>query len=71
MATSYAIYEAINYALKKGKIYDFEGSMIKGVCEFNSSFNPEWEVYYLITHCSRKYKVLTNIKEILTYIIRK
>ena len=45
--------------------------MIKGVCEFNSSFNPEWEVYYLITHCSRKYKVLTNIKEILTYIIRK
>ena len=70
-ATSYAIYEAINYALKKGKIYDFEGSMIKGVCEFNSSFNHEWEVYYLITHCSRKYKVLTNIKEILTYIIRK
>ncbi len=69
-ATSYAIYEAINYALKKGKIYDFEGSMIKGVCEFNSSFNPEWEVYYLISHYSRKYRLLTNIKEIFTHVLR-
>ncbi len=67
-ATSYAIYDAINYALNKEKIFDFEGSMIKGVCEFNSSFNPEWEVYYLISNCSRKYKILSNIKSILLAI---
>lgn len=68
-ATSYVIYEAINDALKKGKVFDFEGSMIKGVCEFNSSFNPEWEVYYLISNCSRKYKILSNIKGILLAVM--
>ena len=70
-ATSYAVYESINYALRNGKKFDFEGSMIQGVCEFNSSFNPDWEQYYTITNYSKKYQFLSAANEITKIICRK
>lgn len=59
-ATSLAVYDAINSTLKREKTYDFEGSMIHGVCEFNASFNPVWEPYHFICRYSKKYKILNS-----------
>ena len=70
-ATSYAVYEAIKYTLDKDKIFDFEGSMIRGVCEFNASFNPDREVYYVISKFSRKYRLFAAIKDIINIIFKR
>lgn len=59
-ASSLAIYDAINSAVRNGKIYDFEGSMIYGVCKFYASFNPLWEPYHFISRYSRKYKIINS-----------
>lgn len=67
-ATSYAVYDAICEAMRQEKIYDFEGSMIQGVCEFNSSFNPKWETHYCIMNYSRKYRILNSIRGIIKQI---
>ena len=62
-ASSYAVYDAICEAMKQGKEFDFEGSMIPGVCEFNSSFHPEWEVQYCIMDYSKKYLFLNGVRK--------
>ncbi|RKM57883.1 GNAT family N-acetyltransferase [Butyrivibrio sp. CB08] len=63
-ATSYAVYDAICSAVNSGKVFDFEGSMIQGVCEFNSSFNPKWETQYLIESYSARYILIDSIRKI-------
>jgi len=62
-AKSAVIDFAIQDTLQKGKKFDFEGSMIRGVCEFNLSYNPEWETYYLVQKMSPKYRLLYHMKE--------
>lgn len=61
-AKSLAINCAIKSALCQGKVFDFEGSMIQGVCEFNSSFNPRWETRYRIKKYSRRYAFADSIR---------
>ena len=60
-AQSFAIYDAIYSALISGRQFDFEGSMIRGVCEWNSSFGPVWETHYRIERQSEKYKVRASL----------
>lgn len=45
--------------------------MIPGVCEFNSSFNPEWEVQYCIMKESRKYRLLNGMREAVRAAVGK
>lgn len=71
IATSLALYDGICEAMDEGKIFDFEGSMIEGVCKYNMSFNPELEVLYMITKYSRKYRILHGIKQMVTAVFEK
>ncbi len=48
--------------------YDFEGSMISGVAEYNRRYNAEMEPYFVISKESRRYKILIKIKELLKLI---
>ena len=64
-ATSYAVYDAITNCCNQGLIFDFEGSMIPGVFEFNSSWNPELEVHYNIYKYSLKYKIFDFIRMLI------
>lgn len=61
-AQTYITLDAIEKTLENGKTFDFEGSMIHGVCEYYMSWNPELEVNYLITKYSRKYRLLRFLK---------
>ncbi len=70
-ATSFAIYDAVSYAKKSNKIFDFEGSMIKGVCEFNSSFNPEWETTYIISKKSFRYWICKDLQALFKTIVHR
>lgn len=55
---------SIRKALDSGEIWDFEGSMNQGICEFNSSFNPEWTSYYCITKNNIKYEVISFFRKV-------
>ena len=68
-ATSYAVYDAICSAVDSGRIFDFEGSMIQGVCKFNSSFNPTWETEYRIENYSNKYILVDSLRKLVVAII--
>lgn len=57
--------DAIEKTLEDHMIFDFEGSMISGVCEFYVSWNPELELNYLIMKCSKRYKILRVLKDIV------
>ena len=63
-ATSFIIYNGIKACIDNKRNFDFEGSMIQGVCEFNVSWNPEFETHYVITKSSRKYRILNLIRQI-------
>lgn len=67
-ANSLAIYDAIQETVEEGKIFDFEGSMIKGVCEFNSSFGVKWEPYFIISKESRKSIIFNSLKSLINAI---
>ncbi|MFR9303129.1 MAG: hypothetical protein ACLVMC_01245 [[Clostridium] symbiosum] len=58
-------YYAIEYANKLNCIFDFEGSMIPGVCEYNATFNPHWEPYHFIYKYSLRYQFLHAIKMVI------
>ena len=51
-------------AINLGKIYDFEGSMIPGVADYNSRFNSFIEPYFYVEKESRRIKRVEAIKEI-------
>ncbi len=61
LLTHYAIIDANS----RGLIFDFEGSMIPGVAEFNRSFGGQKEEYYVITKQSKKMKGYKLLKGIL------
>lgn len=64
-AQSLATISAIEAAICVGKDFDFEGSMIPGICEFYTSWNPEYEINYLITKTSKKYDKLNALRTLL------
>lgn len=64
-AQSLLTYDAICFAMETGRRFDFEGSMIKGVAEYNFSFSPEMEVCLSIHKVSKKYRRLNAIRNIL------
>lgn len=67
-ASAYAVYDAICEAMRTGRSFDFEGSMIQGVAQFNLSFNPEYETLYSLSKETVRFKVykfLWNAKAFL------
>ena len=57
-------YEAIQLSHELRLDFDFEGSMIAGVADFNRDFNATKEPYYMITKYSDKYIFLFSLKNI-------
>lgn len=55
--------DAIEKTLGRNMVFDFEGSMISGVCEFYVSWNPELELNYLITKYSKRYRIFRFLKD--------
>lgn len=58
-------WKGIEETVNSGKIYDFEGSMIPGVADYNSRFNAFLEPYYCIRKESDKLRKRQAIKELL------
>lgn len=58
-------FDTIVKTLEKGKKFDFEGSMIKGVAEFNLSFSPETELCYRVYKENRKYERISAVKKLI------
>lgn len=54
---------SIALAEERGLEFDFEGSMIPGVAEYDSTFNPVKEPYFVITHYSDRYRLLNGLRE--------
>lgn len=52
-------------AMNLGKIYDFEGSMLSGVSDYNSRFNAFMEPYFYIQKESIRLKKIQAVKEFL------
>lgn len=63
-------YRAIIDCAKEGLDYDFEGSMIPGVAEYNSSFNSKLEPYFFVSKQSPRMRFYTNLRENIS-ILRK
>lgn len=61
-------YQGIIDSFKNGLVYDFEGSMIPGVAEYNRKFNARKEQYFVIYKYSRKYTFYKNIIECIGII---
>lgn len=54
---------SFDLAKHAGLIYDFEGSMIPGVANYNMKFNSTQEPYFVITDYSDKYRFLHGLRE--------
>ena len=67
-AEQYAVYSSLKRTVAEGKVFDFEGSMISGVCEFNIGFSPEFETHYRIEKCSNKYILMDCMRRIFALI---
>ena len=64
-AQSLLTYDAICYAMNTGRKFDFEGSMIKGVAEYNFSFSPDTEICLSIRDESKKYMLLHGLRNMV------
>lgn len=56
------VFHSIGQAVTNGRCFDFEGSMLPGVCEFYASYNPEWETYHMIYKYSMRYRLLDILR---------
>lgn len=54
---------AIETTRQNGLLFDFEGSMIPGVANYNLKFNAVKEPYFVITDYSDKYRLLNGLRE--------
>ena len=61
-------YQAIQDCAQDGKDYDFEGSMIPGVAQYDREFNAELEPYFVISKYSPRMKFYINIRENMTIL---
>lgn len=59
LATLYAI----DLANQEGLTFDFEGSMIPGVANYNVKFHGIKEPYFVIRNYSDKYRLLNGLRE--------
>lgn len=58
-------WQGIVDAVNSGKTYDFEGSMIPGVADYNSRFNAFMEPYFYIRKENERLKKLQALKELI------
>lgn len=54
---------AIETARQNQLLFDFEGSMIPGVANYNAKFNSVKEPYFIIFNYSDKYRLLNGLRE--------
>ncbi len=59
-------YEGIKFACDTGRLYDFEGSMMEGVANYNRAFGAEMRPYYSVKKVLEKRPV---IRQYLKYIL--
>lgn len=67
-ATSWLMWEAIQFAAKVTKKFDFEGSMIEPVEQFFRAFGAKQMPYLRVTGMSRRMKLLNSGKEMLSLL---
>jgi lipid II:glycine glycyltransferase (peptidoglycan interpeptide bridge formation enzyme) len=65
------VWEAIKYAVNVTQKFDFEGSMIESVAEYNRQFGAKLKPYYQISKRSPRLKFLSSGREILRTVIGK
>jgi lipid II:glycine glycyltransferase (peptidoglycan interpeptide bridge formation enzyme) len=65
-ATSWLMWEAIQFASKVTKKFDFEGSMIESIEQFFRAFGAKQTPYLRVTGMSRRMKFLMSGKEMLS-----
>ena len=70
-ASSLAVYDAICEAMRTKKIFDFEGTMIKGAALFNLHFQPEYETLYVISKETARFKVYTFLWKVKEFLVGK
>ena len=51
--------------MRQNVVYDFEGSMIQGVAEYNRGFHVKKVPYYVISNDSDKMKLIKSLKTIM------
>lgn len=56
-------YHALKIAFGNELDFDFEGSMIKGVANYNMKFDGRKELYFVISDYSNKYRLVKSIKD--------
>ena len=54
---AYLDYICMKDAFAAGRIFDFEGSMMQSIAEYNSRYNADKEAYFVITKYSDKYRM--------------
>ena len=62
------IFDSILCTMAEAKTFDFEGSMIQDNCRFYSSFNPKWEIKYVIENFSNRYIIMQSLRTIVIAI---
>jgi len=65
------VWEAIQFASKVTKRFDFEGSMIENVADYFAKFGAIKKPYFQITKMSRRMQILSNGKQIVNSLIKK
>lgn len=65
------VWEAMKFISDSLSIFDFEGSMIQNIAEYNISFGATQKPYFQITKMSRRMQVLSNGKQLVNSLIRK
>jgi len=65
------VWEAIQFASKVTKRFDFEGSMIENVADYFTKFGAIKKPYFQITKMSRRMQILSNGKQIVNSLIKK
>lgn len=56
-------YYSLAYANSNQSIFDFEGSMIPGVANYNMKFNAVKEPYFIISKFSERYLLLEGLRQ--------
>lgn len=69
-AQSWLLYNAIKFLIGRTKIFNFEGSMLKGVEKFFHGFGARQVPYFVISRKSRKARILYGLKNLARDIIK-
>jgi hypothetical protein len=70
-AASLLMWEAIQFASKVSRCFDFEGSMLEPVERFVRNFGAEQVPYFYISRKSRRFSALSAARECLNALLRR